>query len=65
MLCEFYLKDGSEYDIGGPIGRCDHYVVVGMRLAIFTTGAHEPPKAAKERVTSVPCKYKLVTYFRV
>ena len=28
-------------------------------------GAHEPPKAAKERATSVPCKYKLVTYFRV
>ena len=26
-------------------------------------GAHESPKAAKERVTSVPCKYKLVTYF--
>ena len=38
-LCymDFILKDGSEYDIGGPIGRCDHYVVVGMRLAIFTT----------------------------
>ena len=28
-------------------------------------GAHEPPKAAKERVTSVPYKYKLITYFRV
>ena len=34
---DFILKDGSEYDIGGPIGRCDHYVVVGIRLAIFTT----------------------------
>ncbi len=25
-----------------------------------TSGAHEPPKAAKERVTPVPCKYKFV-----
>ncbi len=28
---------------------------------VFTVpGAHEPPKAAKERVTPVPCKYKFV-----
>ena len=34
-------------------------------LQCMSAGAHEPPKPAKERVTSVPYKYKLVTYFRV
>ena len=34
-------------------------------VLIMEAGAHEPPKAAKERATSVPCKYKLFTYFRV
>ncbi len=29
-------------------------------IKLIITGAHEPPKAAKERVTPVPCKYKFV-----
>ncbi len=27
----------------------------------IVAGAHEPPKAAKERVTPVPCKYNFVS----
>ena len=34
-------------------------------LAWIIPGAYEPPKAAKERVTTVPSKYKLPTYFRI
>ena len=33
-----------------------------LSIAYAASGAHEPPKAAKERVTSLPCKYKLVMY---
>ena len=40
-----------------------------INISYTIPGAHEPPKAAKERAkeraTCVPCKYKLVTYFRV
>ena len=43
---------------------CQDVTVLFCSL-LFLPGVHEPPKAAKERVTSVLCKYKLVTYFRV
>ena len=37
----------------------------GLVQSYSTAGAYEPPKVAKERVTTVPSKYKLPTYFRV
>ena len=48
-------------------GVADVYYVVSLDslTLLVQSGAYEPPKAAKERVTMVPSKYKLPTHFRV
>ena len=48
-------------------GVADVYYVVSLDslTLLVQSRAYEPPKAAKERVTTVPSKYKLPTHFRV